>query len=408
MNDKKFCFYFDESFHDRAIKLSYDGSINLFSDGLSDTFVGGFIGVEFSKIKGFENKFLEFESKYKKIYGLSDRKELKGSIVKQKNFKYGIASLNYNSTKLYLDFFDILIDYNCIIQLNLFSKIEKLLSEVFKGSIEKLNIIVKPKAFIYSITKFIFRYRDLEIAEKLLLNSNTMSSRQIIDEIRFGLNFILKKISHIERKVQEEKTLNELLYVLDLLNNNIHLSENIKWNYDSIFEGLDILLEELKISPLEIELKLDEEKNILDSANRYSRNMKVDSYDSQNVVGIRSADILANFFGRLIYLMQKELEETDQLNVKGDLHYISKGWFRINEDKFKLSKKIGYLLGYQSLCHINTSVFMDHSFVIFSYFNYINNYKDINEYRKYTDEYHYINGNRYIIKQLQEKLSNLY
>ena len=102
--------------------------------------------------------------------------------------------------------------------------------------------------------------------------------------------------------------------------------------------------------------------------------------------------------------MQKELEEPDQLNVKADLHYISKNWFAFKEDRFELAKKISSLIENKSRFYINTSIFMEYSFVIFSYFSYINNFNDFKEYNKYSHDEHHFYGNQYIIQRLNERL----
>lgn len=410
MIHKKFCFYFDESFHDRAIKLTANGSVNLFSDGISDTFTGAFIGVDSNKVKDFECAYLKFENKYKKIYGIDSKGEFKGTVIKKKNFEFGISSLNYNATRFYSDFFDILIEYKCIIQLNLFSKIERLLYEVFKEGINSLPYNVSFNSFIYSITKFIFRYRDLGLAEKLLSDNSCMSKKEIFYQIKAGINLILSKVYIIKRKQKEVIALNELLYILNLFENNntgINLNEKIKWNYDSIFDGFSILINNLNLSTSDIELKLDEENNILDSAKRYYKCLDVDNYNSKNVIGIRCADILANFFGRIIYSIQKELDEPNPLNIKHDLHYISKNWFYIDENKFRLIKNILTLIKDGS---IYNSIFFEYSCVMFSYLFYIDEFESFTKYTEHTNynrSLHYDTGNEYMIYSLNECLSNL-
>ncbi|MBZ6007324.1 hypothetical protein K1514_15635 [Paraclostridium bifermentans] len=407
MNNKKFCFYFDESYHDRKICLNKKGKLNIFDKERSDTFVGAFVGVENYNIKDFEKKFLEFEDKYKKFYGISDQEELKGTTIAKKNFKSGIATLNTNAVKFYLDFFDILIEYKCIFQLNLFSKIEALVVETLKNEIEKISKICNYEKFIYSITKFIFNYKDLGIAEKFFEYSNELSRSDIICEIRDGLNLVLRKIDCIKRKEVEKSALKELIGILDYLDVKLNLDEKIKWNYDTIFYGFDLLLKDMNISPFEVEVKLDKEDNILASAQKNNKYCELGSYDSKDVIGIRCADILSNFFGRLIYSIQTELSENDLIDIKKELKLIDKKWFNLNEEQFLLVKKIGKLFGHQKYYSTYTSIYFDYPFTIFNYIYYINEYDTFKEFKMLGMVEHKKEGNEYIVFNHRDELLSL-
>lgn len=407
MNNKKICFYFDESYHDRKICLDKNGKLNIFDKERSDTFVGAFIGVENYKVKGFEEKFLEFENRYKKFYGIPEQEELKGTTISKKNFKSGISTLNTNAIKFYSDYFDILIEDKCIFQLSLFSKIEALVVETFKNDIKKISSICMYKNFVYAITKFIFNYKDLGIAEKLFEYSNELSRNDIICEIRDGLNLVLKKIDSIKRKDKEKNTLKELVYILNYLDIKLDLDEKIKWNYDAIFHGFDLLLKEMGIPPFEVELKLDKEDNLLVSAQKNNKYCELDSYDSKEVIGIRCADILANFFGRLIYSIQIELSENDSLNIKKELNLIDKKWFDLNEEQFLLVKKVGKLFEYQKYYSTYVSIYFDHPFIIFSYINYINTYDNFKDFKMLSMVEHKKNGNTHIIVNHRDEILSL-
>lgn len=397
MNNKKFCFYFDESYHDRKICLNNKGKLNIFDKERSDTFVGAFVGVENYKIKDFEKRFLEFEDKYKKFYGISNQEELKGTTIGKKNFNSGIATLNTNAVKFYLDFFDILIEYKCIFQLNLFSKIEALVVETLKNEIEKISLICNYRKFIYSITKFIFNYKDLRIAEKFFEYSNELSRGDVICEIRNGLNLVLSKIDDIKRKEEEKSALEDLIYILDFLDIKINLDEKIKWNYDTIFYGFDLLIKDMNISPLEVEVKLDKEDNILASAQKNNKYCELGSYDSKKVIGIRCADILSNFFGRLIYSIQTELSENDSIDIKKELKLIDKKWFNLNEEQFLLVKKLGKLFEYQKYYSTYISIYFDYPLTLFNYIHYINEYDTFKAFKMIGIAEHKKEGNEYIV-----------
>lgn len=107
--------YYDETFHDRKIVLTENGTINTTrKDGLDD-YVGVFWGCEQSKVDEYVKQLIEFEDKFRKLYDLPDGKELKSEIIGRKNYRYGIQSFTKNALAFYNDLFQMLSNWNCMI-----------------------------------------------------------------------------------------------------------------------------------------------------------------------------------------------------------------------------------------------------------------------------------------------------
>lgn len=100
----KYVFYFDETFHDRKIVFSGNGSINTLRDDDIDDYLGVFWGCDRKHLNEYVFQLNEFEYKYRKIFNLAEGKELKSEIIGKKNYQYGLRSFNKNAFNFYFVF----------------------------------------------------------------------------------------------------------------------------------------------------------------------------------------------------------------------------------------------------------------------------------------------------------------
>ncbi|MGX7198136.1 hypothetical protein [Enterococcus olivae] len=109
---KNYNFYYDEAFHDRKIteNKKVKGELNIENNEQSDNFVSVNIGLPHHLTEEYFEKYLLFESNVKNILDIDSHKEFKGATIRKKNFKFGIASFNTNTLKIYSDFFDFFDD----------------------------------------------------------------------------------------------------------------------------------------------------------------------------------------------------------------------------------------------------------------------------------------------------------
>ena len=103
-------FYFDESFHDRKIKLTSSGELNTLSDNALDSYIGVFWGCLHNDLNDAVTLLTAFEEKQKAKFGLSEGQELKSTTIAKKNFKYGVATFNSNTLDFYRDLFQCLLE----------------------------------------------------------------------------------------------------------------------------------------------------------------------------------------------------------------------------------------------------------------------------------------------------------
>lgn len=404
MKVSEYCFYFDESFHDRKITNKSSKGLNINAKDNSDIFIGAFTGFKTNNINKFEEDYKKFEVKYKEKFTLDEEKELKAvEVIKKKNFQLGFNKLNANSTEFYNDYFDILINNQCIFQMNFFSKIEFLVTSVIRHvDFNEWTGYVNQKAFLYSLIKFIHNYKNLGIAKKLI-NNNNLTNKEIVKLLKKALKIIEKKIENIKRKELELKSIRDVQFLLNKIDIYLIECEEVLWDYSRIFEGFQLLLDNMKVHPGQVEVLLDRDERVLAAGKKSNQYFKIDSYDSDKVIGIRSADILSNFFGRLIYSVQKGLEESN-IEIKTERKLLSCQWFKLNEAQFSLVKKIELLFESQMYYSTYSSLYSDYTIAVFSYINYINGYKTYDEYE--AEKNHWEKGNNYIIVCLGDYINN--
>ena len=138
----KYCFYYDESEHNRVINLS-----TVTGETYYDGFLAAIIGWRSDHETAFEQRYHAFEEKY------ADRKkkgELKSGTIKPKQLVHGFASLNEANVKLLGAFFSI-FDENSYIYLFCASKIEYVITQIFKGY--RNSVFFDMDAARYSIVK---------------------------------------------------------------------------------------------------------------------------------------------------------------------------------------------------------------------------------------------------------------
>ncbi|MBS4211611.1 hypothetical protein [Neobacillus rhizophilus] len=411
---KTYNFFFDESSHDRKVTNTQKG-INIYMEGNNDLFLGVFWGIDSRFEKEYENKYLEFETYGKKLLGLAEELELKGTNIKKSNFKYGFSSFNKNALDIYSRMFD-LIDNNVILHINLFSKTEFLITHYFKQIIlpQYMNISYPP--LIYSIIKFLFNYRNTELLQKMF-SENIESTEEFLYELIEMLKEVIKKIKHVPRKKIELPVLKNLLSILEESVVIPSPQNKYNWDYQPLFDGFKFLTEEFSIKSNRINLTLDKEGTgkILETAKKQGFK-KVINGDSELVAGIRLSDFLSNFFNRLSYALYESLKE-QKFNDSNSFDYETKhvldsNWFVFKTEKpFLLYKKLYNILAERKNIYWTgfSGVFFDYQLILFSLINYIGGeFIDLNSFKKHSPESHVDRFNNYCLQNIQNQFNKFY
>ncbi|MED3550307.1 hypothetical protein [Cytobacillus praedii] len=403
-----YSFFFDESSHDRKVTNTEKG-INIYIEGNNDLFVGVFWGINSQFEDEYRHRYLDFDKFGKDLLGLSEDKELKGTTIRKSNFKSGISSFNKNTVDIYNRFFD-LIDNNIILHITLYSKTEFLITNYFTSIIFPRDIIISKRAFIYSIIKFLFNYRRIELLEKIF-STEALSTKEFLIELMTMLEEVISKIKNVKRKKFELSALSELLLILRLSDINSSAQEKFEWDYQIIFDGFKLLLAELKINPKRVNLVLDQEGTgkILNTANIQGFNNVIE-LDSEIDPCVRISDFLSNFINRLSLAMYDSLKEQKFDDPESfdyeSKHLLNTEWFDFKTDKqFLLYKKIHKILSERKNIYWTSycGIYFDYQIILFSLINYIGEHKDLNSFKKYSPEIHVEHFNTYCAQKFQQK-----
>ena len=122
---ESYVFYFDESYHDRKIRINDKGKFNVLREDALENYIGVFWGCPRSELNSNRKLIERFENEQRKHYKLGDKQELKSTVISKKNFIYGVHSFNKDTLKFYQDLFRMLEVINPVIQVNMISKIDR-------------------------------------------------------------------------------------------------------------------------------------------------------------------------------------------------------------------------------------------------------------------------------------------
>lgn len=408
--------FFDESFHDRKIVVNQSGEINTIKNDGIDNYIGVFWGCKTFNLSENIGRIFEFESKYKKMLGLSDSKELKTTTFARKFYRYGVKSFSQIIFDFYNDFIVLLDQIAPIIQINSISKVEMFLRRIFHNNIQfSPNFEVNQNVFYYTITKFILTYQNKDMLQALY----NASSREGIEKLRETLICHLRTIrrvtKEIERKELERRAYQQLIQVLRTFSLK-PIETKVDFSYVPNFEGLCNLLEEMHISPSSTNLILDKEDHTYSTALAYNFR-SISQGASDQIIGIRVSDWLSGLIGRFIYAMRHDKSNMeDQIISINDLQYndlsskrlLSPEWFDLSEIQYQFYCKM-----YQTLIVRHQkywtvlSLSYNEAILFFAFIRYISYYPTYEEYQKVPLHLHPEYYNFKVCKELEDYYQQL-
>ncbi|MCS6103536.1 hypothetical protein DWV12_14585 [Clostridium botulinum] len=406
----EYIFYWDESFHTRKI-TEKSKSVNIYGDDDNDTYISAYIGGKKNDISCLLEDYRLIETEFKQRRQYKNDQELKGTSFKKKNFTYGLKSFNKEAIDFYSKFFRMLYDNKAIYHITMISKTEILIEQALKGIYMPY---VKIEAFYYSLIKFLYNYRCIPIMLNFF-KENRVSEKDLIDKIKDLLNAVIKKTKDIKRKEYETGTLMELVYLLDCFLVKLETKKKYIWDYSLVYEGFNKLLREINIEQSDCYLYMDKEVNVHEHGLNYCYG-KLKEVDSKQKIGVRIADILSNFIGRISYAIQNDTKEreVESINIIETEDYEEKNlfspkWFEITKSQFELYKLIAkYFNMYENwYWSTYTGIYFDNTVEFFSLFQYIDLYDTYEEFIKANSYIHTENYNSYVCKRLKENFMTM-
>lgn len=395
---ESYVFYFDESFHDRKIRINDKGKINVLREDALENYIGVFWGCPRSELSS-NRKFIErFEKKQREHYKLEDKQELKSTVISKKNFIYGIRSFNKDTLKFYQDLFRMLEVIKPVLQVNMISKMELYLRQAFKGMKYYKPEELIEDSFYYTLTKFMITYHNEELIRSLFDVHDYESMLKFKELLLYNFECILKEISEIERKEREVVAFRNIVFVLE---HSVFVelpNKEYEFLYFTNFEGLCNLLEEKDIDLSLVDIIIDNESKTLESAQLYNF-QTVKCRESHEVVELRLADWIATFIGRMIYGLYHDegMKEDKVYDIRhigeSDLErkrILSEKWFELDEERFNLYKLIYdvLIIGHTEYWTAMTMSYGDQCNSFYSLLRYFGGLKDYEEYKNIDTKMH--------------------
>ena len=388
------------------------------SDNSLENYIGVFWGCTQNELQTNTKIVEKFEERQKNRFGLSREQELKSTIIKPTNYRFGIRSFNKNTLEFYQDFFEMLDYVSPIIQINAISKVEFFLRRVFKYVKMPNRYYFNENVFYYTLTKFIIFYSNAELLEELYSISDYKAFDSFRQLLLLDLKCILEAIDGIERKESEINAYRQLYEVISVSNIRMDFAGKYDFCYYVNFDGLANLLLEKEIDINFVNVVIDREEKTALSGKKYPF-CSVAQGDSKEIIQIRLADILSGFIGRFLYAIShdKRLKEDKVSDIRiikennlKEKRIISKDWFDISEEQFELYKTIYNVLiiQHQEYWTCMTLSYADQVACFFTLIRYVARYKDYDGFTRIDSTLHSEYYNTACCDELQRHYASFY
>lgn len=389
-------FYFDESFHDRAVTLSSDGVLNVLDSNKNDSYIGVFWGCSNTKASKALKLLLNFEKRQRQSFALPEDKELKSTNISKEHFIHGIKSFRDKTYFFYKDLFETMLTIEPIIQIESISKVEFYIRELFKET--EFPIWVKPDSFYYSLVKFFLIYSNKELLKNLYLVNDKESAQEFKSLLLCQIKKLLEAIDGIERKTKEKIAYEEVCTILENVEIMINPDNKYTFNYSPNFDGLIRLLDEIEMSSKKVNLTIDREEKTFMTALQFPFNT-VKQQESINSVQLRFSDWISGFIGRMMcaLLNDKNMKEdtVEDFNIikNNDLttkRILSDEWFNLTKKDFELYNLIydALIVNHQHYWTTMTLSYCDQTIMFYGLLRYMASYKTYDDFCRVRKEMH--------------------
>ena len=400
-------FFQDESFHDLKI-TEKGGELNFDHLDASPYFVNVFLGFSSEIYNDIKESYQQWENDNKRFLGIKSEDEFKGISIKAKNFNFGLASMNLKYLNFYSYLFDLLNQYDIILQFSTTNKLELLINNVFNeyfAEIRNKFSQYELSLLNYSLIKLIDRHRTSRLIE-LLFDTN-VDSKLVLSEIDSILDRIITEevhFPHLSRELATAKFFKELLNKFSFTMSTL---DSYDWDYYWSFTGLINLLSELCISNEDVLLILDGKGSKTDGMYNIAKKSfsfsEILREESKNHIGIRIADFLSNFIGRIIRNLDLDIRTANISN----LTYVDEEWFNVRKEGFECYKLLGTVLRKHQYKYWTTQVgiYFDTAILFYKFIDYFCDFKDYETYRVISNKEHTIKLNEIVFNAISKRLN---
>lgn len=405
-------FYFDESAHDRKIRITNGTTLNIWQDGRSrDEYVGSFIGWADSDLFMVEQQYLMFEQNARLIFDKEPNAEVKSQLVRGKHYRHGLASFNKVSVQFYTALFDFLKETDAIWQSVVVSKTELFVRKGlrFCGFNEPG---LEDWAAVYSFAKLFRLYANTELLKDMSAYCcGKLQGYQFVRRVVRWLDDIIRYDTGCERKRYELLACERLKEVL--LRHKLRLPErDVVFDYDPVGLGLWLCSAEYVHMDENVHIVVDNEEHTAAAIQHWFDD--VEQVDSTACFGVRVADLLAGFIARMLQAISVATEQShaDLSNGKASEErvVVPKEWFDLHNrlDIFELYQLIGSVMVGDDLPYytVLTSCMSDNVIVLFSLLRYMLRFDSFESYSKVSPDEHRDAFDRYSLAELDLYLND--
>lgn len=340
-------FYFDESNHDRKVRISEDAVLNIWMrDRCHDKYVGCFVGWADSNLPFVERRYFEFEASVRKLFNLASNKEVKSELVKFKKYKDGLASFSRDSLAVYKGFFEFLLDTEAIWQVNAVSKIDLFLRNGV--GFRNLYNFVYGRAIFYTFAKFFEIYADADLMKAVVQYCDgKIQDYQFVRRLVQRLDAVLAYDKGIARKRSEVLACENLKRVFKRYR-PLCPEKCVDFDYDVDGVGLSACISDYTFIGRDISVFVDKERRTCEAIRKQFAS--VVEVDSEICFGVRVADMLAGFISRMLVAIANVLLEQPAVlpgeHASSNRRLIPVEWvdLRYKRDVFELYKLVASVL----------------------------------------------------------------
>jgi len=346
----------------------------------------------------------EFEKNYILLenYYLKNRPqfqgELKGmNILRNKYFRYGIASLKNNGLKFYNSLFDLLIKYEVD---NLFFTISKMSIVIDSKLNEWILDIGEEKEEVSSVLlKYILtKYAEIEASEEVIdtLIDDKSEVTDVLMSIKNNIEQIIEDNINNKRMMRTQIPAYKcLIKLIDYAVDNMVLKESMienEFSWTKFMWALDLWLTE-KYSDNDrrdkIIAKLDEGISKKPFEKLKFKEIH-ENCKSEEHVGLRAVDMIVVIIGKMI---SKLTEDTKyDFNKPDEPRHLPEKWFDLSESQFNLIKKMEYFLFPENTTYVYiVDTYFDEGVLFQTYINYIASFEKFTNYNHIGLEEHVMN-----------------
>lgn len=225
---------------------------------------------------------------------------------------------------------------------------------------------------VYSITKALVIYKPKEILG--VLGENDAQLLLLLKS--FFQDRITANKNNLVLKQHENQAFNFIISILDSLNPNV----NINWQYEFSFLGFQKYLDDSSISKVDIFIDKEGNELTLNAAKNLGF-INAKELDSENSIGIRLSDMIAGIISKLLKSLRKALtyqNETEYTKKK----ILDQKWFDLNEDQYKLYKKLFYILSHLNNVYYKSfsGIYADDFVILISFLGYIDSFSNYDDF----------------------------